>query len=314
MESVWTTALYGLAFFVVFGVICGVALAYAAKRFAVKVDPKIEAVRACLPGANCGACGFAGCESYAEAVVTNPDVPVNKCAPGKQDVAEKVAAITGKAAGEASSVISFLRCSRNDGEVKKKHTYVGYDTCQAASIAFGGPYECTYACIGFGDCEAACPFHAIHMKDNMPVIDPEACTGCGVCVKACPKGVLQLLPKDAPCYVPCSSKDSGKAVTNVCKAGCIHCMACTRKAKDVVNMVNDRIEIDYDKLDDELAKAGVWACNKQFIFRYTDPKKQAAAVAEIKADQAKKKAAAAAKKAAEEAQPNPEPAAKQAKA
>jgi electron transport complex protein RnfB len=134
------------------------------------------------------------------------------------------------------------------------------------------------------------------MKDNSPVIDPEACTGCGVCVKTCPKQVLQLLPKDASCYVPCSSHDSGKAVTNVCKAGCIHCMACTRKAKDVVTMVNDRIEIDYEKCDEECFKAGVWACNRQFIFRYSDPERQANAVAEIKAEQAAKKAAAAAKK------------------
>lgn len=52
MESVWITAGAGLVVFVGFGIICGVALAYAAKRFAVKVDPKIEAVRECLPGAN----------------------------------------------------------------------------------------------------------------------------------------------------------------------------------------------------------------------------------------------------------------------
>ncbi|MBI4964803.1 MAG: Fe-S cluster domain-containing protein [Desulfomonile tiedjei] len=296
MENVWAIASFGIIFFAGFGIICGVALAYAAKRFAVQVDPKIEAVRACLPGANCGACGFAGCEGYAEAVVTDPSCPAGKCAPGKGPVAEKVAEITGKAAGGASPVISFLRCSRNDGEVKRKHSYVGFDTCQAASIAFGGPYECDFACVGYGDCEAACPFHAIHMKDNQPVIDPEACTGCGVCVKTCPKAVLQLLPKDATCYVPCSNHDSGKAVTNVCKAGCIHCMACTRKAKDVVNMVKDRIEIDYEKCDEECAKAGVWACNRQFIFRYTDPERQAKAVADIKADQAAKKAAAAAKK------------------
>jgi len=305
MESVWTIASWGILFFAAFGVICGVALAYAAKRFVVKVDPKIEAVRACLPGANCGACGFAGCEGYAEAVVTDPSCPAGKCAPGKAAVAEKVAAITGKAAGGGSPVISFLRCSRNDGDVKKKHSYIGFDTCQAASIAFGGPYECDFACVGYGDCETACPFHAIHMKDNQPVIDPEACTGCGVCVKACPKGVLSLLPKDAPVYVPCSNHDSGKAVTNVCKAGCIHCMACTRKAKDVINMVNDRIEVDYEKCDEECAKAGVWACNRQFIFRYTDPERQAQAIADIKAEQAAKKAAAAAKKeqeaAAEEA-------------
>ena len=163
----------------------------------------------------------------------------------KQVVAEKVAEITGKTAGEAGDLISWLRCSRNEGEVKKKHSYVGFDTCQAAAIAFGGPHECNYACIGYGDCEVACPFHAIHMKDGMPVIDPDECTGCGVCIKACPKGVLQLLPKDATCFVPCSSRDSGKAVTNVCKAGCIHCMACTRKTKDAVTMEK---QADRDRL------------------------------------------------------------------
>lgn len=299
MDSVWTIALNGILFFLVFGILCGLALAIAAKKFAVKVDPKIEAVRACLPGANCGACGFAGCESYAEAVVTDPNCPPSKCAPGKQTVAEKVAEITGKAAGAAAPIISVLRCSRNEGQVAKKYSYTGYDTCQGASIAFGGPYECTFACIGYGDCEAACPFHAIHMKDGMPVIDPDECTGCGVCVKNCPKQVLQLVPKDAPVYVPCSSRDSGKAVTNVCKAGCIHCGACARKAKDVVNMVNDRIEIDYEKCDEEAAKSGVWACSKQFIFRYMDPKRQIKAIEEIKAEQAQKKAAAAAKAAQE---------------
>jgi len=302
MSEVWITAAAGTAFFAVFGIATGIALAYAAKRFAVKIDPKIEAVRGCLPGANCGACGFAGCESYAEAVVTDPACPVNKCAPGKGAVAEKVAAITGKAAGDASEVISVLRCSRNEGEVRRKYEYVGFDSCAAASIAFGGPYECEFACIGYGDCEHVCPFHAIHMKDGMPVIDPDACTGCGVCIKTCPKSVLQLLPKDAPVYVPCSSKDKGKSVTNVCKAGCISCLACTRKAKDVVTLTNDRIEIDYEKLTDEQAKAGVWACNRQFIFRYSDPEKQAKAVAEIKAEQAAKKAAAAAKKAEEGAE------------
>lgn len=301
MENVWITAGWGLLFFVVFGICCGVALAYAAKRFAVKIDPKIEAVRACLPGANCGACGFAGCESYAEAVVTEPDCPPSKCAPGKGDVASKVAEITGKAPGETSEVISVLRCSRNEGGVKKKYAYVGFDTCAAANIAFGGPYECEFACVGYGDCEVACPFHAIHMVDGMPVIDPEECTGCGVCVSGCPKGVLQLVPKDAPVYVPCSTKDKAKRVTSVCKAGCIHCLACTRKAKDVVNMVDDRIEVDYENLTDEQAKAAVWACNRQFIFRYADPEKQATAVREIKAEKARKKAAAEAKKAEEAA-------------
>ncbi len=291
MESVWVTAGWGLFVFALFGLLCGIALAYAAKRFAVQVDPKIEAVRECLPGANCGACGYAGCESYAEAVVTEPDVPVNKCAPGKGAVAEKVAEITGKAAADTGDLISVLRCSRNEGGVQRKHSYVGFDTCAGANIAFGGPWECDFACIGYGDCEAACPFHAIHMEDGMPVIDPDECTGCGVCISLCPKGVLQLVPKSAPVYVPCSTKDKGKDVTNVCSAGCIHCMACTRKAKDVVNMENGRIEINYDELTDEQAKDCVWACNRQFVFRYTDPDKQAEAVKQIEAEKAAKKAA-----------------------
>lgn len=52
MENVSSIAIYGILFFLAFGVICGIALAYTARKFAVKVDPKIEAVRACLPGAN----------------------------------------------------------------------------------------------------------------------------------------------------------------------------------------------------------------------------------------------------------------------
>jgi len=299
MEEVWNIAFIGLIFFLAFGVVGGIGLAYAAKRFAVKVDPKIEAVRACLPGANCGACGYAGCESYAEATVIDPNCSPGKCPPGGQAVADKIAEITGKAAAAAASIIAVLRCSRNEGEVQKKHAYVGFDTCQAATIAFGGPYECDFACVGYGDCEAGCPFHAIHMHNGEPVIDRTACTGCGKCVEICPKAVLQLVPRDALVYVPCSTHDSGKAVTNICKVGCNHCQACTRKAKDVVNMVNDRIEIDYEKCDEEMAKAGVWACNR-LIFRYIDPARQAQALEEIRAEQAAKKAAAAAKKAASE--------------
>jgi Na+-translocating ferredoxin:NAD+ oxidoreductase subunit B len=52
MENVWTIALIGIIFFAVFGALTGTALAFIARQFAVKVDPKIEAVRACLPGAN----------------------------------------------------------------------------------------------------------------------------------------------------------------------------------------------------------------------------------------------------------------------
>ena len=53
----------------VIGVICAVLLAVASKVMAVKEDERFPAIRACLPGANCGACGYAGCDGYAKALV-----------------------------------------------------------------------------------------------------------------------------------------------------------------------------------------------------------------------------------------------------
>ena len=52
---------------VIIGVICAAVLVIAAKVMAVKEDERFPAVRECLPGANCGACGFAGCDGYAKA-------------------------------------------------------------------------------------------------------------------------------------------------------------------------------------------------------------------------------------------------------
>jgi len=41
----------------VLGLIFGGGLAYASRRFAVEVDPRIAEVEEVLPGANCAACG-----------------------------------------------------------------------------------------------------------------------------------------------------------------------------------------------------------------------------------------------------------------
>jgi len=104
------TIVYAVALLAVLGVIFGIALAIVASKFVVKVDPKVDQVRETLPGANCGACGFAGCMGYAEAVVGNPDVAPNLCAPGKSPVAQKIAQITGKAAGAVDPKIARVFC------------------------------------------------------------------------------------------------------------------------------------------------------------------------------------------------------------
>ncbi|MBF0538874.1 MAG: RnfABCDGE type electron transport complex subunit B, partial [Nitrospirae bacterium] len=92
------------------GALFGLGLAFAAKRFSVKLDPKIEEVRDVLAGAQCGACGFAGCQQYAEAVVQRGEVASNLCTPGGASVAELVALITGKKAAAVEPQYSRIMC------------------------------------------------------------------------------------------------------------------------------------------------------------------------------------------------------------
>ena len=78
----------------VLGGVFGALLAFASKIFYVEVDPKQAAVREALAGANCGGCGYPGCDGYAAAVARG-EAPCNKCVAGGAAVAEKVSAIMG---------------------------------------------------------------------------------------------------------------------------------------------------------------------------------------------------------------------------
>ena len=92
--------------FVVLGCIAGLLLSVAQKIFAVKTDERVEQVREALPGANCGACGFAGCDEYAAAVVTG-DVPLNKCIPGGEKTVTNISAIMGKEAEAVEKTVEM---------------------------------------------------------------------------------------------------------------------------------------------------------------------------------------------------------------
>jgi electron transport complex protein RnfB len=87
---------------VVVGFIIAIMLGVAGKRLAVKTDEKVAAVRACLPGNNCGACGYPGCDGMAEAIAKG-EAPVNGCPVGGAPVAEKVADVMGVTAGRQKS-------------------------------------------------------------------------------------------------------------------------------------------------------------------------------------------------------------------
>lgn len=241
-------ALGGIALLACIGLFFGIGLALAAHKFAVEANPKIEAVLHVLAGAQCGGCGYPGCEGYAIAVVNDPEVPPNLCFPGKETVAAKVAEITGKKMTAVEDMIAVVRCSRVEGRVSHKHEYIGFASCTAANLGFGGPSACQYACIGLGECAAVCPFDAITMVEGFPVIDPDRCVSCGTCVKTCPKRVIELMSLKARVHVPCSSKDLGKKVREVCEVGCISCQMCVKKCPaEAVSYTEGLIKIDHPK-------------------------------------------------------------------
>ena len=226
----------------------GYGLAYASKKFAVKVHPRVDAVLKVLPGANCGACGMAGCSAFAEAVVAGK-VPVDGCIPGQKKVAKKIGEILGKTVGEKGVDKTQLYCHGTKESCPNKSNYKGVETCKAATLLGGGQKSCSYGCLGFGDCVKVCPFDAMRMgKEGLPKISAEKCTACGKCVKTCPKQIIHLAPEKSKVHVRCSSKDPAPVVMKVCKVGCIACRQCEKACPvDAIHVIDNLAVIDYVK-------------------------------------------------------------------
>ena len=237
----------GFAFALAFAI--GLILGVFKKLFEVPVDPRVTAVRDALPGANCGACGYPGCDAYANAVATG-QAPVDKCAPGGKAVAESVASLMGVTAS-AEDVVAVLLCQGVKDKAPQKGDYVGVKTCRAAKISTGGTKLCQWGCMGFGDCTLVCMFDALHMGDDgLPHVDYEKCTGCGMCAAECPQLLFQMAPKArVGSVVTCSNRNVIKAnVMKSCKVGCIKCEACVRACPEkCITMVNGIPVTDYAK-------------------------------------------------------------------
>lgn len=208
----------------------GIILAIANKRFLVKISEKEKKLREVLPGTNCGACGFPGCEAYAHALAAKTDeVPANLCTVGGAETAKAVGKILGVEVEETEPMVCVLRCRGGRDEAVEKFEYIGPGDCRSNYILLGGNKACEYGCLGGGHCVSVCPFNAIRMGPNrLPIIDREKCTACGICVKECPRQVLELIPRSQLIYLACKTLDKGKVVKNVCKAGCIGCTLCVK--------------------------------------------------------------------------------------
>lgn len=233
------------------GLLFGLGLAFASRIFRVEIDPKIERVLSALPGANCGACGKAGCAGLAEAIAEG-DASLTSCPAGGEEVYNKIADILGVKKQTVEKKVAQVRCG-GGRDAKDKYEYHGVKTCAALNLMAGGNKMCSFGCIGFGDCIRACFFNAIHMgKDGIPVVDPDKCTACGKCVTACPKGIISLEKASERYYVKCLSQDKALFVKNACKTGCIACKICERISKGVFVVENNLSRLDYAGTSDAM--------------------------------------------------------------
>ena len=237
-----------IGIFIVFGIVFGVLLTVISKVFAVKVDERAQKITETLPGANCGACGYAGCADYADAIV-NKGASMNACLPGGAAAASKIGEIMGVAAEEGTKQVAFVKCAGTCEKAGHDYEYTGVEDCAAmAFIPGGGAKSCSYGCLGFGNCVKACPFDAIHVVDGIAKVDKEVCKACGKCVAACPKHLIELVPYEAKHLVQCSSKDKGKDVMKACSVGCIGCHLCEKNCpNDAVHVVDNVAYIDQEK-------------------------------------------------------------------
>ncbi|QEK12312.1 RnfABCDGE type electron transport complex subunit B [Crassaminicella thermophila] len=230
------------------GLLFGAGLAYASQKFAVEVDPRVTEIGEVLPGANCGGCGYPGCNGFANAVVEGK-APVNGCPVGGSECAQKIAKIMGVEAGDDVKKVARVLCSGDSSNCKEKFDYYGIQDCKAAAMVAGGSKSCAYGCLGLGTCVDVCQFNAIEITDGkIAKIIPERCTGCGKCIEACPKNVIDFVPYEQDVVVDCNNKEKGKAVKEKCNVGCIGCQLCVKACPfDAMEFSDNLAKINYDK-------------------------------------------------------------------
>ena len=238
------------------GLLFGLILAVASKIFYVETDPRLDLLNECLPGANCGGCGYAGCGGYAEAVLKG-EAPIGKCASGGNDCAQKMAEIMGVKAEKMERRVAMVRCSgyktvdENGMPVgaKLKGEYEGIADCLAATkVAGRGPSACKFGCLGFGSCVKACQYDAIHVVNGVAVVDEEKCVGCLACAAACPRQLIVPVSPAQNVVIACASMAKGAATGRSCTIGCIGCGKCKKTCQhDAIILEKNLARIDYTK-------------------------------------------------------------------
>ena len=232
-----TIVIITIVLLAIVGILIGIMLVFAGNKFKVEVDPREAEVREALPGNNCGACGYPGCDGCAAAIAKG-EAPANACPVGGGPVAEKISAIMGVEAGSAADKkVAFVRCAGTCDLAKRTGNYVGIETCSGAQAVPGnGGKACQQGCLGFGECVAQCDFDAIHIVNGIAVVDREKCV------------LIEIIPDKSMYAVQCRNTEKGVLVKQMCDAGCLGCGLCTRQCHfEAITVTNNIAQIDYDK-------------------------------------------------------------------
>ena len=261
------------------GLIFGGLLAYASQKFAIEVDPRVTAISEVLPGANCGGCGFPGCDGLANAIVEG-NAPVNACPVGGPEIAKKIAEIMGVESEESVRKVARVICNGSTQNCKEKFEYFGIQDCKAAAMLAGGSKSCAYGCLGLGTCVKACQFDAIEITDGkIARIIPEKCTACGKCIEVCPKQVIYFAPYEQDVVVDCNNEEKGKAVKEKCNVGCIGCQICVKACPfDAMEFSNNLARINYEKCTNCMLCAE--KCPTKAIYANFEKRKKAEIISE----------------------------------
>ncbi len=236
----------------VLGIVAALAIVFAVlilvvtKVCKIKEDEKVLKILENLAGANCGGCGFSGCEGFAKSLACGKAC-LSDCKATSNEAKGIIAKIAGLPFEAEEPTVAVVKCNGGTNAADK-YTYVGNEGCLNRMVYHGGNKICATACLGGGNCAAVCPVDAIKITDEVAKVDREICISCGACIRTCPKNCIERIPAKAKIYVACSTHCKGKETTSFCKVGCIGCGMCARKCPEgAITMVDNLPKIDYDK-------------------------------------------------------------------
>jgi len=269
------SVLYSVLLLTSLGAIAAFVLYFVSKKFYVYEDPLIAQVDELLPAANCAGCGFPGCKSFAEELVSNEDISTLYCPVGGNVVMQNIALLLGKEVTEKEPTVAVLLC-HGSCEVRPQTTqFEGPESCAIAAMIFSGESDCQYGCLGRGECVAACNFDAMYMDKNtgLPVIITDNCTSCGACIAACPRDLIEFRPrnkKDLKIFVGCRNHEKASIAKKACKVACIACSKCVQVCpKDAIEITDFLAYIDADTCT--LCRKCVLVCPTEAIIETNFP-------------------------------------------